>query len=368
VRDWEQAAQDSTMIIKLNQHPSGSYVACPLFSHYGYSWLRDGTFTAFAMDLSGESESAGQFYHWVNRVLQDKRSSVNELIRKHNEGVWIERNEFLNTRYHLDGREDHSDWGNFQLDGYGAWIWGLCEHIRLTGNRSLLDEYRTSIELAVDYLCTFWLFPSYDCWEEYPDFVHPATLACLYGGLHALGELESRQPLLDKAEEIRRFILEHTVLEGRFVKSVQFVDGHWQHVLPGVDASLLWLSLPFGVVEPSHPLMQTTLLAVEKELKHKGIQRYAADTYYGGGEWLLLTAWYGWMKGELGDAAEARRCLDWIISKADGLGRLPEQVPDSLRNPAAYEDWTGRLGKPALPLLWSHAMLLVLINKLTSRI
>jgi GH15 family glucan-1,4-alpha-glucosidase len=366
MRNWEQAAEESKSIIKLNQHPSGGYVACPLFAHYGYSWLRDGTFIAYAMDVSGEHESAGQFYGWVHQVLQEKRSHVDQLIRKHKQGEWIERSEFLNTRYHLDGREDHADWGNFQLDGYGAWLWGICEHIRLTENRALLDKYRTSIELTVDYLTTFWLFPNYDCWEEYPDFVHPATLACIFGGLRAVGQLESREPLLDKAEEIRKFLLEHTILEGRVVKSVQFVDGNWRPVQPGVDASLLWLCLPFQVLEASHPFMQNTLQAIEKELKHEGIQRYAADSYYGGGEWLLLTAWYGWIKADLGDTQEARRCQNWIISKADALGRLPEQVPDALRNPQAYEDWTRRLGRPALPLLWSHAMLLVLSNRLTS--
>ncbi|MBP1992832.1 glycoside hydrolase family 15 protein [Paenibacillus eucommiae] len=360
----EDVINQSKMIIKLNQHPSGGYVACPLFSHYGYSWLRDGSFIAYAMDTAGEPESAGQFYEWVDRVLQTKKDQVQELLRKQREGIWIERSEFLNTRYHLDGRDDHSDWGNFQLDGYGAWLWGLCEHIRRTGNDALLRIYRESIELTVEYLQAFWLFPNYDCWEEFSDYVHPSTLACIYGGLHALGELENRPELLAKAEEIRSFLLEHSVLEQRFVKSVQYQDGKWQPVQPGVDASLLWLALPFGVVEPSDPLMLATVEAIEKELKHEGIQRYAADTYYGGGEWLLLTAWYGWLKAELGDREEANRCLNWIISKADALGRLPEQVPDALRSVSAYDDWVNRLGRPPLPLLWSHAMLLVLSNKL----
>jgi GH15 family glucan-1,4-alpha-glucosidase len=360
----EQALKDAISIIKLNQHPSGGYIACPLFSHYGYCWLRDGTFIAYAMDTVGETESAGLFYGWVHQVLQDKRSLVDELIRKHESGQRMEKHEFLNTRYHLDGREDHTDWGNFQLDGYGTWLWGLCDHIRRTGNRSLLDEYRTSIELTVDYLQVFWIYPNFDCWEEYPDFVHPATLACIYGGLHALGELEKRQSLLDKADEIHRFLLEHAVWDGRFVKSIQFLNGEWRPVQPGVDASLLWLSLPFGVVEPTHAYMQHTVQAIEKELKHEGIHRYAADTYYGGGEWLLLTAWYGWIKAEAGDLEEAQRCLTWIVSKADDLGRLPEQVPDTLLDSSAYEEWTQRLGRPALPLLWSHAMLLVLSDKL----
>jgi GH15 family glucan-1,4-alpha-glucosidase len=366
MQKWEQVTQSSISIIKLNQHPSGGYIACPLFAQYGYSWLRDGTFIAYSMDIAGQHESARQFYKWMQRVLQGKRGQVDELIRKHKESIWIERNEFLNTRYHLDGRDDASEWGNFQLDGYGTWLWGLAEHIRFTGERALLDEFRTSIELTIDYLQTFWLYPNYDCWEEYPDFVHPATLASIYGGLRGIGELEERSELLDKAEEIKRFILEHAVIEDRFVKSVQFVDGQWRPVQPHVDASLLWLTVPFRVVEPAHRLMQNTIRAIEHDLKHDGIQRYSADTYFGGGEWLLLTAWYGWVKAELGDYDEANRCREWIVSKADVLHRLPEQVPDSLRNHEAYTDWVNRLGPSPLPLLWSHAMLLVLSNKLST--
>ena len=361
----DKLAASSIQLIQLNQHSRGGYAACPLFPTYTYCWLRDGTFIAYAMDLAGAASSSGMFYAWVHEIMLRKQDQVHGLIRKHQEGQRIEHTEFLHTRYHVDGRDDEqSDWGHFQLDGYGAWLWGLVQHIRITGKRELLDEYRVSIELTVAYLRTFWLYPNFDCWEEYPDYVHTSTLACIYGGLHALGELEARQELLDSAAEIQRFVLEHAVLEARFVKSLQHRDGQWTAVKPGVDASLLWLLLPFGLVEKEHPYMLNTIRTIETELKHGGIQRYAEDSYYGGGEWLLLTAWYGWIQAELGFFDEARRCLAWIAAHADALGRFPEQVPEAMRIPQAYDDWVRRAGEPAKPLLWSHAMFLVLYGKL----
>ncbi|CAN7440743.1 glycoside hydrolase family 15 protein [Paenibacillus sp. LjRoot153] len=362
--ELEHLVSVSKDIIKLNQHPSGGYVASPLFSTYSYSWLRDGTFIANAMDCVGETKSAEQFYRWVHRVLKDKRPRLTELMRKHENREWIDRSEFLGTRYHLDGRDDLSEWGHFQLDGYGAWIWGLVEHIRLTGHTTLLEEFRESIEITVDYVMTFWHYPNFDCWEEYPEYVHPATLACLYGGLKALGELEERPALIEKAELIRHFIHTHAVHDGRFVKSIHCVNEVWQPALFGVDASLMWLALPFGVCEPDDPIMLRTVGAIEADLKHDGIGRYIEDRYYGGGEWLLLTAWYGWIQLELGNRDEANRCLAWIASKADELGRLPEQVDDHLRESAVYAEWIEKHGDPALPLLWSHAMFLVLSDRL----
>ncbi|TXK77109.1 glycoside hydrolase family 15 protein [Paenibacillus sp. N3.4] len=362
--EHDSLVKSSISIIKLNQHPRGGYVASPLFPPYSYSWLRDGTFIAYAMDRVGETESAEQFYRWVHYVLKDKRSIVDTLIGKHERKEWIDRSEFLGTRYHLDGRDDQSEWGHFQLDGYGAWLWGLTEHIRVTGCTTLLEEFRESIEITVDYLKTFWHYPNFDCWEEFPDFVHPATLACVYGGLKNLGDIEKRSELLQKAEDIKTFIYAHSVHEGRFVKSIHCVDEIWQPALPAVDASLLWLCAPFGVCEPNDPIMQKTVQAIEADLKHGGIQRYVDDRYYGGGEWVLLTAWYGWYQAKLGNREEGQRCLDWVMSKADALGRLPEQVPDHMRDAAVYPDWVAKLGEPALPLLWSQAMYLVLSDSL----
>ncbi|MDD9268651.1 glycoside hydrolase family 15 protein [Paenibacillus sp. GCM10023248] len=361
----EDLIQRSITIITSNQHPRGGYIASPLFPPYAYSWLRDGTFIANSMDRAGEPASAELFYDWVAGVLKNKRPQVDSLLHKHEHKQWIDRSEFLGTRYHLDGRDDVSEWGHFQLDGYGAYLWGLTEHVKRTGNRDLLAKWRESIEITVDYLMAFWHYPNFDCWEEFPDYVHPATLACVYGGLRALGELEERQPLLEKAALIQDFILRHSVHDGRFVKSIQCVDELWKPVLTGVDASLIWLAVPFGVCQADDPLMVKTVETIENDLKHEGIQRYVEDRYYGGGEWLILTAWYGWYQQALGNRSEAQRCLDWIASKADSLGRLPEQVADSLRAPEAYPEWIAKWGEPALPLLWSHAMYLVLSDSLS---
>jgi GH15 family glucan-1,4-alpha-glucosidase len=107
-----------------------------------------------------------------------------------------------------------------------------------------------------------------------------------------------------------------------------------------------------------------TIEWIERDLVHGGVHRYASDTYYGGGEWLLLTAWLGWCYLEAGEPGRARELLAWIESRAGQDGSMPEQVPEALIDPPSYDAWLQRWGPVADPLLWSHAMYLILHHNL----
>ncbi|WP_159883881.1 glycoside hydrolase family 15 protein [Paenibacillus puerhi] len=371
----QQLAEASIRLITWNQHERGAYTASPLFPHYGFGWLRDGSFIAYSMDLSGQHESARLFYEWVSRIVDRKRPHIDDLINRKQRGDYVERHLFLHTRYQLDGRDDdHSEWGHFQLDGYGTWLWGLCAHLRLTGHAFIPEFFRKSVDAVADYLQAFWEYTNFDCWEEYSDFVHPSTLASIYGGLKAVAEMDGRDELLPLCEHIREFLLRHAVHpDGYFAKAIRplYPEGRVEYEIgyDGVDASLLWLCEPFQVFGADHPVMAATIdrIVADLQTSQGGIRRYVGDTYYGGGEWLLLTAWYGWVALAQGKRVEAEQALAWVASQADQLGRMPEQVPHALDNRDIYEQWVDRWGPPASPLLWSHAMFLVLFHRLNAR-
>lgn len=78
--------------------------------------------------------------------------------------------------------------GTFQLDAYGTWLWALSEHIEKTKKTDLLMKFSKSIALTVQYISELWYYPNYDIWEENGDKIHTSTLACLYGGLNAIGK------------------------------------------------------------------------------------------------------------------------------------------------------------------------------------
>ena len=111
---------------------------------------------------------------------------------------------------------------------------------------------------------------------------------------------------------------------------------------------------------------------IEKTLLHAGgLHRYAADSYYGGGAWVLLSAWLGWYYAELtrvrpalapGLSAKTDELRRWIESHANPAGELPEQVAQHLNEPSYYGMWVERWGPIASPLLWSHANYIIMMR------
>ena len=349
--------QHSVEIILGGQDPSGSYVACPNFPVYRYSWFRDGAFIAYGMDLAGQPESAARFHAWAARAILARRELVTGAVQHARLGLPLGPGDILHTRYTLDGRDGtREEWPNFQLDGFGTWIWAVCQHAVLTG-QPLPADWLEAAGLAADYLASLWQRPCYDCWEEFPEQVHTYTLGSIYGGLQALGSLTGGEHK-KTAQAIREFTLARAVSAGRFVKALGRMD---------VDGSLIGLSIPYGLVGPDDRRMKATIAEIERTLRQGGgVRRYATDTYYGGGEWVQLTAWLGWYYAACGQADRAAALLEWVEAHADRGGALPEQVPDHLIDPPYYDIWRQRWGEIATPLLWSHAKYLILRHALAA--
>jgi len=359
LRHLRDLCDRSVEIIRANQHDSGAYVACPSFPVYRYCWFRDGAFIADAMSRIGEYESAEAFFDWCSRVLVSRSSVIGSVIARAREGEEVADTELLPCRYRLDGDDDDEPWTNFQLDGYGTWLWALSEHLRRSG-RSTSSLWRSAAGLTVDYLSAFWSRPCYDWWEEHGDKRHVGTLGAIVGGLEAI----AREDFVD--DEHRRVAQTAAAAARDEVLRLGVQDGHlckW-YGTNAVDASLLSCIIPFRLVEPEEPIAQATLAAVETDLVSVGVHRYLADTYYGGGEWLLLSAFLGWQQLAFGRADDAATQLSWIAAQAEPNGYLPEQVAGHLLAADREAEWIASSGPVASPLLWSHAMFITLAAEL----
>lgn len=350
--------RDSVAVIEAGQSPSGAYLASPTFGVYRYCWLRDGSFIADAMSRVGKIESAERFFDWCARVLVTRADRIEAQLRQAAAGETVPVEEMLHCRYTVDGDEAPEGWWNFQLDGYGTWLWALGAHAER--HAAPLERHRDGIDLCVRYLGAFWSLPSYDWWEENMGHQHTSTLAALYAGLDAAASWTmlapaTREIALRTAATVRDEVLGRGVHDGRLAK---WLDGD------GVDGSLTACIVPFGLVRPDEPIAHATVQAVEGALAAGGVYRYPEDTYFGGGRWLLLSAFLGWYYAETGRIDEASAQLAWIAAQADDDGHLPEQVSDKLLFPERYDEWERRWGPVASPLLWSHAMFLTLASVL----
>lgn len=210
------------------------------------------------------------------------------------------------ARYTLEGLRDPGEWPHLQHDGWGLWLWAIRTHC---ARHARPHRWQDAAARTARHLEGVREQPCVDWWEERTG-VHAATLACIAAGLD--DDLD-----LSAAEE-------------------------------RLDASLLVLPfLGFSAVEVS-PLVSLG----------GGVHRHLEDTFYGGGEWLLLTAMLG-----LAELGRARECLDWIAAHAAPDGALPEQAQDHLLAPAMFEPWVEKWGLPPSPLLWAHAMFLTLAHE-----
>lgn len=353
-------ARRSHHVITREQHPEGAYPAAPTFSAYaGYAWLRDGSFTAEGISRYGDVESADRFHAWVARVLDTRRDQVDGLLASAHRGETISVEQMLPTRFTYSGAPGADPWWDFQTDGYGAWLWAAVTHAGRHGGD--LERWRAGLEVATDYVTGFWERPCYDWWEEHLEHQHVSTLGALYGGLTSIarsGLLDAarRDRAVDVAGRIRALVQAEGVADGHLTKWV----GN-----PVVDGSLPACIVPFGVVDGDDPVVAETLAAVARDLdRGGGVYRFRADVFYGGGQWLLLSALLGWNLAARGDRAGALRHLRWIAAQADGAGELPEQVAGRLLHPETRAEWVARWGEIASPLLWSHGMYLILADEL----
>jgi GH15 family glucan-1,4-alpha-glucosidase len=252
-------------------------------------------------------------YSWLRdgSFVADAMSRVGEVESAEAFFGWVARivegGLGFEARYTVAGELDQSEWPHRQHDGWGLWLWAVRGH-RERHRRP--HRWQEAAALTERHLEAVRHEPCVDWWEE-REGIHAATLACIAAGL-------GDEPDLERAE--RR-----------------------------LDGSLLVLPLlGFGGVDVGSLVSPGG-----------GVHRHRDDTYYGGGEWLLLTAMLG-----LAEPDRAEDCLSWIAAHATADGLLPEQSQDHLLAPERYDEWVAKWGPPPCPLLWSHAMFLTLTHEL----
>lgn len=345
-----ELAVHSVELITGLQDASGAYPASPTFSAYqGYCWFRDGAFIADGVSAAGAVDSASAFFDWCTRILEARSKQIAEIVAAAEAGTPVPDSDMLATRFTFSGEEGTDDWWDFQLDGYGTWLWAVVDHANRHGLS--LDRWKSAIELSVAYLVSSWSRPCFDWWEESAEHVHGSTLGCIAGGLSAVidaGILDDSLAARQAVRDIRKLILEEGLTDGHLAK--------WLGSM-AVDGSLASVLYPLEVFPADSAIGLATISAIESQLTEgNGVHRYLADTFFGGGQWPLLSCMLGLAHSRAGNPVRARELLEWAATTVTPSGDMPEQVAEHLLDPSMTKEWVDRWGPVATPLLWSHAM------------
>ena len=367
----QQIYEHSLAAILENQQPSGAYLACPTMPDYQFSWFRDGAYIAYALTIDGQTgnishgdsmaaqtESARAFHDWCAQVINSQAEGIERSIKRATTGEPVVVSDTLNARYRANGDIGPDDWPEFQLDGPGTWLWSLAEYVERTHARPLPLAWEQAVILTARYLAALWQTPCYDCWEERGDDIHISTLGAIFAGLEAAQRLIPSLNLENTTQAIREFVLSQGLTPGgELTKSVG---------LDMVDANLISIAVPHGLLRPDDPIMLQTIARIERELyaPNSGVYRHLEDTYYGGGVWVLLALWLAWYYLELGDSQQARELFTWANAQANEDCNLPEQANTTMLDPTYYDFWVKQRGPIAQPLLWSHAKYMIIYRAL----
>ena len=191
--------------------------------------------------------------------------------------------------------------------------------------------------------------------------VHVSTLGCIAAGLRAAVAVG----VLDAEREASALEAEAAITE--LLRTDGVIDGHLSKWIgsPAVDASLAAVVGILDVVPAASEVGRATIAGIERDLTFGGgVHRYLGDTFYGGGQWPLLSCMLGLAHVRAGDLERARQLLDWAASTVASDGALPEQVGHHLLAPERVDEWVDRWGPIAQPLLWTHAMVMRLAVEL----
>ncbi len=344
---WREMVKRSAMTLKLlTSTKYGSIVAAPTFGlpervggtrnwDYRYTWIRDASFTLYALIRLGYTEEAGAFMRWIEARCRELNpdGSLNVMYAV---GGRHELDE--ETLEHLSGyrgsrpvRIGNAAYDQLQLDIYGELMDSVYLYNKY-GEPISYDLWENLVKL-VDWLCENWERPDEGIWEVRGgrhEFLYSRVMCWVAVDRAVRLSLKRSFPApLDRWLRVRDRIYRQVFEEfwNDDLKSfVQYRNGS------ALDAGALVMPL-VKFIGPTDPRFLSTLAAIERELVADSlVYRYrpgesAPDGAEGPeGTFCMCSFWFVECLSRSGDIDKARLYLEKMLGYANHVGLYGEEL------------------------------------------
>jgi GH15 family glucan-1,4-alpha-glucosidase len=349
--DYPEAVRRSLVVLKaLTYLPTGGIVAAPTTSlpehvggvrnwDYRYCWLRDATFTLYALLNAGYVDEARAWRSWLLRAVAGDPAKAQILY-----GVGGQRRIAESELAWLPGYEGSGPVrvGNaaheqFQLDVYGE-VMDALHQARVHGLDP--DDHAWSLQRnLMDFLEGAWDEPDEGIWEvrgPRRHFTHSKVLAWVAfdRAVQAVERWDLDGPL-DRWRRLRADIHDEVCREAFDVDLNSFTQAYGSDEL---DASTLLIPL-VGFLPVDDPRVAGTIDAIQRNLTRDGfVERYKPKAHNDvdglpGGEGVFLPCSF-WLVDALllqERDDEARELFEKLIGISNDLGLLSEEYDPSTK-------------------------------------
>jgi GH15 family glucan-1,4-alpha-glucosidase len=346
---WEEHVRRSLITLKaLTYAPTGGIVAAATTSlpehvggvrnwDYRYCWLRDATFTLYALLLAGYTEEACAWREWLLRAVAGKPDQLSIMY-----GIAGERRL---TEIELDWlpgyegsrpvRIGNAAHRQLQLDVYGEVVDAM--HLaRRRGVPGSEDAWRV-VGTMLHHLEHAWRQPDEGIWEvrgPRRHFTHSKVLAWVaFDRMVKEIERHGRKGPLARWRALRDEIHAEVCTRGFDARRNTFVQ---RYDAGDLDAALLMIPL-VGFLPAGDPRVRGTVSAIQDELLLDGfVQRYRThpevDGLPGGeGVFLPCTLWLADNLILQGRVEEGRAVFERVLGLANDVGLWSEEYDPGAR-------------------------------------